>query len=151
MARHWHHPHAEMKALCAWCQSEGRPDYLGEREPLDNLAPTHCICPHHRERLLELLPSRSFPDVELLVIVRPNDTALFEHLQGRFAGVRGVKVIVDRRLRDRRRDPAPVPDERRRVRTRRIRRGEVSPLGYTIVRFTPAAPAQPAPFPAASR
>jgi hypothetical protein len=140
-----------MKALCAWCQSEGRPDYQGEREPLDNPAPTHCICPHHRERLLELLPSRSFPDAELLVIVRPNDTALFEYLQGRFAGVRGVRVILDRRLRDRRRDESRVTDERRRVRTRRIRRGEVSPLGYTIVRFTPAATAQAAPSPAASK
>jgi len=140
-----------MKALCAWCQSEGRPDYLGEREPLDNPAPTHCICPHHRERLLELLPSRSFPDVELLVIVRPNDTALFEYLQGRFAGVRGVKVIVDRRLGDRRRDESSVADDRRRVRTRRIRNGEVSPLGYTIVRFTPAATEQAAPSSVASK
>ena len=151
MARRSHRPLDEMKALCAWCQSEGRPDYLGEREPLDNPAPTHCICPHHRERLLELLPSRSFPDVELLVIVRPNDTELFEYLQGRFAGVRGVRVIVDRRLSDRRRDPLPVNDDRRRVRTRRIRRGEVSPLGYTIVRFTPAPTAQPMSSPVASQ
>ena len=151
MACYWHCPHGEMKALCAWCQSEGRPDYLGEREPLDNPAPTHCICPRHRERLLELLPSRSFPDVELLVIVRPNDTELFEYLQNRFAGVRGVRVIVDRRLRDRRRDESPVADNRRRVRTRRIRLGEISPLGYTIVRFTPAAAAQAAPSPAARK
>jgi hypothetical protein len=140
-----------MKALCAWCQSEGRPDDLGERESLDNPAPTHCICPHHRERLLELLPSRSFPDVELLVIVRRNDTELFEYLQGRFAGERGVRVILDRRMRDRRRDESPVTDERRRVRTRRIRSGDVSPLGYTIVRFTPAATAQSAPSPAAPK
>jgi hypothetical protein len=140
-----------MKALCAWCQSEGRPDDLGEREPLDNPARTHCICPHHRERLLELLPSRSFPDVELLVIVRRNDTELFEYLQGRFAGERGVRVIRDRRMRDRRRDESPVTDERRRVRTRRIRSGDVSPLGYTIVRFTPAATAQSAPSPAAPK
>ena len=151
MARASHRLHAEMKVLCAWCQSEGRPDDLGEREPLDNPAPTHCICPHHRERLLELLPSRSFPDVELLVIVSPNDTALFEDLQGRFAGVRGVRVILDRRLRDRRRDGSPVADDRRRVRTRRIRSGDVSPLGYTIVRFTPAAAAQAAPSPAARK
>ncbi len=104
-----------------------------------------------RERLLELLASRSFPDVELLVIVSPNDTALFEYLQGRFAGVRGVRVILDRRLRDRRRDESPVADDRRRVRTRRIRSGEVSPLGYTIVRFTPTAAAQAAPSPAARK
>src|SRR6266446_4556657 len=138
MAWSWHRGIGDMKALCAWCQSEGRPDYLGEREPLDNPAPTHCICPHHRERLLELLPSSSFPDAELLVIVRPNDTELYEDLQRKFAGARGVRVIMDRRLADRRREPSSVADERRRVRTRRIRHGEVAPLGYTIVRFTPA-------------
>jgi len=37
------------------------------------------------------------------------------------------------------------------VRTRRIRSGDVSPLGYTIVRFTPAAAAQAAPSPAARK
>jgi hypothetical protein len=88
----------------------------------------------------------------LLVIVRPNDTALFDYLQGRFAGVRGVKVIIDRRLTDRRRDErSPAADDRRRVRTRRIRRGEVSPLGYTIVRFTPTANAQEAAATAAPK
>src|SRR5256885_9616127 len=102
MACYWHCPHGEMKALCAWCQSEGRPDDLGEREPLDNPAPTHCICPHHRERLLELLPSRSFPDVELLVIVSPNDTALFENMKWRFAGDRVVLGRLAHRLHNRR-------------------------------------------------
>jgi hypothetical protein len=129
-----------MKALCAWCRSEGQPDYLGEREPFDNPASTHCICPAHRERLLELLPSRSFPDVEMLVIVRPNDTELFEDLQRKFAGARGVLVIMDRRVAERRQAEAPVGDDRRRVKTRRIRRGETSPQGYTVVRFTPTPP-----------
>ncbi|PYM90900.1 MAG: hypothetical protein DME04_21155 [Candidatus Rokuibacteriota bacterium] len=80
----------------------------------------------------------------MLVIVRPNDTSLLEYLRGKFAGVRGVKVIVDRRLEDRRREESAVPDDRRRVRTRRIRRGEASPLGYTIVRFTPSTSSPPA-------
>jgi len=126
-----------MKAICAWCESEGRPSDLGEREPFYNPATTHCICAHHRERLLELLPSKSFPDAEVLIVVRPNDTALHDYLQRAFAGMRGVKVIIDRREGDRRRTQGPVTDNRRQVRTRRIRRGEVSSLGYTVVRFTP--------------
>jgi len=126
-----------MKAICAWCESEGRPHDLGERELFYNPAATHCICARHRERLLELLPSKSFPDAEVLIVVRPNDTALHDYLQRAFAGMRGVKVIIDRREGDRRRAQGPVTDDRRQVRTRRIRRGEVSSLGYTVVRFTP--------------
>lgn len=126
-----------MKVLCAWCQTEGQPGYLGEREPFDNPAQTHGMCRDHRERLLELLPSKSFPDAELLIVVRPNDTALYEYLRRSFAGVPQVKVIVERRSHDRRRAQGSATDERRRVKTRRLRRGEVTSLGYTIVRFTP--------------
>jgi hypothetical protein len=139
LARPWHSRISKMKAICAWCESEGRPSDLGEREPFYNPAATHCICAYHRKRLLELLPSKSFPDVELLIVVRPNDTALHDYLQRAFAGLRGVKVIVERRAGDRRAAQYPVADERRLVRTRRIREGEVSSLGYTVVRFTPKA------------
>ena len=128
-----------MKAICAWCESEDRPCDLGEREPFYNPATTHCICAYHQKRLLELLPSRSFPDAEVLFIVRPNDTALYDHLQRAFAGLRGVKVIMERRAGERRAAQAPVADERRLMKTRRIRQGEVSSLGYTVVRFTPKA------------
>ena len=130
----------KMKAICAWCESEGRPSDLGEREPFHNPAVTHCICAYHRKRLLELLPSKSFPDAELLIVVRPNDTALHDYLQRAFAGLRGVKVIMERRVADRRSAQSPVADERRLVRTRRIRQGDVSSLGYTVVRFTPKRP-----------
>jgi len=126
-----------MKAICAWCESEGRPSDLGEREPLYNPATTHCICPDHQQRLLQLLPSKSFPDAEVLIVVRPNDTALRDYLQRAFAGLPGVKVIMERRAGDRRAARYPVAAERRLVRTRRIRQGEVSSVGYTIVRFTP--------------
>ena len=128
-----------MKAICAWCESEGRPSDLGEREPFYNPATTHCICADHQKRLLELLPSKSFPDAEVLIVVRPNDTALHDHLQRAFAGMRGVKVIMERRAGDRRAAQCPVADERRHRRARRIRQGEVSSLGYTVVRFTPKA------------
>ena len=128
-----------MKAICAWCESEGRPSDLGEREPFHNPATTHCICAYHQKRLLELLPSKAFPDAEVLIVVRPNDTALHDHLQRAFAGMRGVKVIMERRAGDRRAAQDPVADERRHRRMRRIRQGQVSSLGYTVVRFTPKA------------
>ena len=125
-----------MKAICAWCESEGRPSDLGEREPFYNPATTHCICAYHQRRLLELLPSKSFPDAESLIVVRRNDTALYER-QRSFARVSGVRVVMDRRVADRRWTQGPVSDERRGLRTRRLRQGEVSSLGYTVVRFTP--------------
>ena len=125
-----------MLVFCAWCQRDGKPGYLGEREPLGNPAPTHGVCAIHKEHLLESFPSRSLPDAELLIVVH-RDTALYEYLQRLFADVSGVKVFVDRRVDDRRSAPRSVTDERRYVR-RRIRQGTISPLsGYTIVRFTP--------------
>jgi hypothetical protein len=127
-----------VKVVCAWCLHEGKPGDLGEREPLEDEGLTHGICEGHRDQLLEGLPSRSFPDVAVLIIVRPNNTALFEHLQWSFAGVPGVKVIVDRRTDNRRSAQDPVSHDRRRVSTRRLRQGRISPVGgHTFVRFTP--------------
>jgi len=127
-----------MKVVCAWCVLEGKPGDLGEREPLDDPQPTHSICASHTTQVLEALPSRAFPKASLLIVVRRGDTALYEHLMWSFARVPGVKVIVDRRMRDRRSTQGPIADERRRIATRRIRRGRSSPLGmFTAVRFTP--------------
>ncbi len=123
-----------MKVICSLCEREGKPGYLGEREPLDNPAVTHGLCSPHTEQLLESIPSRSFPDAELLIVVRPNDTELSEYLQRSFAGVHHVKVIVERRGADRRREQGLVTLDLRQQ-PRRIRRGKVSPLGYTVVRF----------------
>ena len=75
----------------------------------------------------------------MLIVVRPNDRALHDHLQRAFAGMRAVKVIMDRRAGDRRVAQALVAHERRHRRIRRIRQGQVSSLGYTVVRFTPKA------------
>jgi hypothetical protein len=125
-----------MRVLCAWCCREGRPAYLGEREPLENPEPTHGVCPRHKVQLLESLPSRSFPDTEVLVVVRRGNAVLYELLQRSFAAMPRVKVIVDRRIADRRVAPGQAREERRYVRTRRVRKG--TPLGdFTIVRFTP--------------
>jgi hypothetical protein len=127
-----------MHLLCAWCRSEGKPGYLGLREPLENPGLTHGVCAGHKEQLLESIPSRSFPETELLIVVRPNYMALYEHLQRWVLGAPDVKVLVDRRAADRRSATCPVTDERRSVRTRRIRRGTISLQGsYTVVRFTP--------------
>ena len=117
-----------MKVICAWCEQEGKPSYLGEREPYDNRATTHGICSRHKEEALQALSALSFPDVEMLIVVRRNDIDLYEYLLRRFAGVPGVRVILERRKSDR-----PV-DERER-KERRIRQGMVSALSYTVVRF----------------
>jgi hypothetical protein len=128
-----------MKVVCAWCVLEGQPGDLGEREPLDDPQQTHSICASHTTQVLEALPSRSFPNAALLIVVSRNDTPLYEHLKWSFARVPGVQVIVDRRVGDRRSRQGSIADERRRVATRRIRQGRSSPLGmFTAVRFTPS-------------
>src|SRR5207245_4316152 len=85
-----------MKVVCALCEREGKPAYLDEREPYDNPATTHGICSRHKEQALEALPSQSFPDAEMLIVVRPNDTDLYEYLLRRFAGLPGVRGILVR-------------------------------------------------------
>jgi len=123
-----------MKVTCAWCQREGQPASLGERAPLDDPAETHGICRRHTLELLNRLPSRSFPGVRLLLVVSSRESGLYEHLQRELAGVSGVKVMLERRQGERRLAPQSVPDEQRRI-ERRLRQGEVSALGYTVIRF----------------
>jgi hypothetical protein len=123
-----------VKVTCAWCQYEGRPAILGERAPLDNPAETHGICRRHTLDLLNRMPSRSFPGVRLLLVVGATETTLYEHLQRELAGVSGVKVMLDRRRGDRTEEEQVVAEEHRGL-DRRIRQGEVSSLGYTIIRF----------------
>jgi hypothetical protein len=138
VARRWQLSNATMHLLCAWCRQEGKPGYQGMIEPLENPALTHGICADHMEQFLESIPSRSFPDAELLIVVHRNDVTLYEHLQRWVADAPAVKVLFDRRATDRRSGTRPIADERRRVRTRRIRQGTISPHGdYTVVRFTP--------------
>lgn len=123
-----------MRVTCAWCQREGQPASLGERAPLDDPAETHGICRRHTLGLLDRLPSRSFPGVRLLLVVSSGESGLYEHLQRELAGVSGVKVMLERRRAERRLEPQSVPDEHRRI-ERRLRQGEVSALGYTVIRF----------------
>ncbi|MGH7304836.1 MAG: hypothetical protein ACRELZ_16240 [Candidatus Rokuibacteriota bacterium] len=123
-----------MRVTCAWCQHEGRPAALGVRAPLDDPAETHGICRRHTLDLLDRMPSRSFPGVRLLLVVGAKDTELYEHLQRELAGVSGVKVLLDRRRGNRREEDQSVAGEHGGL-DRRIRQGEVSALGYTIIRF----------------
>jgi hypothetical protein len=129
-----------MLILCAWCRRDGEPGYLGEREPLDNPETTHSICAAHQDQLLESLPSRSFPDARLLIVVDRENIELYAQLQRVFLGLPGVQVLLDRRGSDRRSGSPLEWSGGRRRNTRRIRKGVISPLGgFTIVRFTPNA------------
>jgi hypothetical protein len=123
-----------MKIVCAWCKQEGRSAILGEREPFDDPTETHGVCSVHSAKLMEQLPSASFPGVRMLVVVRKTETELFEHLTRSFAGVPNVAVILDRRHEERRQTPGDVDRERRQT-ERRIRKSQFSGLGYFIVRF----------------
>jgi hypothetical protein len=138
VARAWQLALVKVKVICAWCHAEGRPGYLGRQEPLDDPSLTHGVCVRHRQRFLESLPSTSFPDAEMLIVVRPNDTSLYEYLRRRLAGVKGVKVIPERRQADRRGEQRPVGE--RRHQDRRIRQGKIFALGYTLFRFKRKSP-----------
>jgi len=80
------------------------------------------------------LPASSLPDVDFLIVVSSKEPDLHDHLRRIFAGVRGVKVIMERRRGERRRQKQDVAVERR-ERDRRLHRGNLSALGYTAVRF----------------
>ena len=117
-----------MKVVCAWCERDGTPSYLGECEPAENAATTHGICLGHTEQTLEGLPSVSFPDAEMLIVVHSNNPDLYKDLVRLFVGMPGFKVILDRRRAD-----CLVGEPVRKE--RRIRQGTVSAEGYTVVRF----------------
>src|SRR5260370_30564311 len=93
-----------LRALCAWCQRDGGPSFLGDREPFDDDSETHGVCRRHLQYILSALPSHSFPAVTYLVVARPGGHGLHDHLDRSFLGVRGVKAIMDRRDHER---PAP--------------------------------------------
>ena len=46
-----------MRAFCAWCQRDGGPSFLGEREPFDDASETHGVCRRHLQYLLAALGS----------------------------------------------------------------------------------------------
>ena len=123
-----------LKAFCAWCQREGGPSFLGEREPLDDDSETHGVCRRHLQHILAALPSQSFPDITYLFVIKPGELALYNYLERAFLGVHGVKVIMDRRRVERREAHRRASHDRRRT-ERRQPRGIFHALGYTTVRF----------------
>ena len=131
-----------VRVVCPWCREEGRPALLHEREPLDDPAETSGICPRHKEDILSALPSRSFPDARLLLVVEAGEPDLYAHLVKRLGALKEVAVIVERRRGDRRGRVAEISDDRRRAQ-RRLRRGEIYALGYTLIRFR--RPSRPSP------
>ena len=125
-----------MRVVCAWCKQEGRDALLGECEPVDDKTETHGICARHSKKLVEQLPSVSFPGIRVLFVVRRAETVLYDHLTRSFAALPDVTVMLDRRAGERRRSPGDVGIERRRT-NRRIRKAQFSSLGYLVVRFGP--------------
>ena len=126
-----------MRAICAWCRAAGRPADLGEREPLDDPRETHGLCQPHLAQLLAEVPSRSSPGIRFLMVVTSRDRSLYEYLSRVMAQVSGVRVIMDRRHGERRRENRAIPRERRPA-DRRRHRGLTQSMGCTFVRLGPA-------------
>jgi hypothetical protein len=125
-----------VKAHCSWCRAEGVPDYLGEREPLENPGDTYGVCPRHMAQILtapRAKPAASGP--QLIVVVGAQDRSLYDYLTRGLATVEGVQVILERRQKERRVSPGPVNVERRQGDRRQPRQG-VHFMGCTFVRLT---------------
>ena len=123
-----------MRALCSWCQAEGSPAYLGDREPLENPTDTFGVCPRHMAAVLTATRSRPpAPSVQLLIVVPMKDRGLYEYLSRGLAAVEGVQVLLERRQSERRGPAQSVGWERRQA-DRRQPRGVVHSMGCTFVR-----------------
>ena len=40
-----------MKIVCSWCRKEGKPEFVGEKAPLDDARETHGICVIDRDEV----------------------------------------------------------------------------------------------------
>lgn len=117
------------------------PDYLGEREPLENPADTFGVCPRHMAQVLTAPRAKSTASgPQLIVVVGAQDRSLYDYLTRGLATVEGVQVILDRRRGERRVSPRLVNVERRQG-ERRQPRQVVQFMGCMFVRLT--APANP--------
>jgi len=126
-----------VRAICSWCQAEGSPADLGEREPLDDPAETHGLCQRHLTQLLAAARSQPYAGLRLLIVVKSEEGSLYDYLTRGMTEIEGVHVMVDRRLGDRRTVARPVRGERRQG-NRRQSRAVVDSMGCTFVRFEPA-------------
>jgi hypothetical protein len=88
-----------MRAVCAWCGT-----VLAEGDPEDRRV-SHGICP---------ACSRAWSaGLARCVVLPPHRSFLLPDIQQAFREIRDLRVIVDRRLGERRRERQPVPRERR--------------------------------------
>lgn len=122
-----------MRALCSWCQAEGSPALLGEREPLENPTDTFGVCPRHMAAVLTAPRLRPSTNGQLLIVVALKDRGLYEYLSRGLADVEGVQVILERRQSERRGRPREVSWERRQG-DRRQPRGVIRSMGCTFIR-----------------
>ena len=124
-----------MKAHCSWCRSEGVPDYLGEREPLENPGDTYGVCPRHMAQVLTAPRTKlAASGSQLIVVVEAQDRSLYDYLTRGLATVEGVQVILERRQGERRMSPASVNVERRQGDRRQLRQ-VVQFMGCTFIRL----------------
>jgi hypothetical protein len=123
-----------VRAHCSWCQAEGSPAYLGEREPLENQGDTFGVCPRHLVQVLATPRSRPAASVQLLIVVALKDRSLYEYLSRSLTAVEGVQVLLERRQSERRRARHPVSWERRQGERRQLR-GVGQSMGCTFVRL----------------
>jgi hypothetical protein len=125
-----------VRAICSWCQAEGSPADLGEREPLDDLAETHGVCQRHLTQFLGSARSRPSAGLRLLIVVKSEERSLYDYLTRAMTEVEGVHVLMDRRLTDRRRLARAISGERRQG-DRRQSHGVADFMGCAFVRFGP--------------
>jgi len=118
---------------------EGVPDYLGEREPLENPGDTYGVCPRHMAQVLTAPRAKlAASGPPLIVVVEAQDRSLYDYLTRGLATVEGVQVILERRQGERRTSPASVNVERRQGDRRQLRQ-VVQFMGCTFIRLsTPA-------------
>jgi len=99
-----------MITVCAWCQK-----FMGLKEPLSQADVSHGICSACSAR-------QQIDDFPVLVVSRSR-TDTVPVLEGLLKSTPEIKIVVDRRLNDRRRSRSSVdvPGGRRLLRDRRER------------------------------
>jgi hypothetical protein len=106
-----------VKAVCVRCRVEGRAGVIGERPPLDDPTPVAGVCWTHK---LESLGQRRGATADpVLVVIGRHEPAVYARVSEQFLDDPGVRVILDRRKGERRRQAQLFWGERRRGDRRR--------------------------------
>lgn len=124
--------------ICAWCGAS-----LGEAPPWEDQTVSHGICDRCAARVRageEPSPQDPLPPGYWLLVVRRDAHPLFWHLRAGLGDVARVAVILDRRIRERRRTVRTVAADRRTAARRHPPRGleaaRLWRLGLLIVNRT---------------